>query len=52
MGRTEEVHAALEQLLQLLPGLTLNDTKAQLPFKDNADMARYLDGLSTAGLSK
>ena len=52
LGRNEEARAALERLLQLSPGLTLQGTKAQLPFKDDADMVRYLEGLSAAGLSE
>ena len=31
--------------------VTLGATKAQLPFKAEQDMARFLDGLSTAGLT-
>ena len=52
LGRLEEARAALKRLLQLSPGMTLRDTKAQLPFKDGADMEHYLDGLRAAGLKE
>ena len=52
LGRADGAGAALERLLQLSPGMTLGGTKAQLPFKAEEDMARFLDGLSAAGLKE
>ncbi|MDA0231679.1 MAG: BTAD domain-containing putative transcriptional regulator, partial [Proteobacteria bacterium] len=44
--------AALARLAQLSPGMTLGGTRAQLPFKADADMTRFLDGLRAAGLKE
>ena len=52
LGEAGKAGAALERLLQLSPGMTLRGTKAQLPFKAEKDMARFLDGLSAAGLTE
>lgn len=52
LGEAGKAGAALERLLQLSPGMTLRGTKAQLPFKAEEDMARFLDGLSAAGLTE
>ncbi|MBT3626460.1 MAG: tetratricopeptide repeat protein, partial [Rhodospirillaceae bacterium] len=51
LGEADQARDALKRLLQLSPGMTLGATKAQLPFKAEQDMARFLDGLSTAGLT-
>ena len=51
LGAADQARDALKRLLQLSPGMTLGATKAQLPFKAEQDMARFLDGLSTAGLT-
>jgi adenylate cyclase len=50
LGRTKEAQAALTQLLLLMPGMTIDDVRKQVPFKDPRDMERYLDGLRKAGL--
>ena len=50
LGRTKEAQAALKELLLLMPGMTIDDVRKQVPFKDSNDMERYLDGLRKAGL--
>ena len=51
LGEAGQARDALKRLLQLSPGMTLGATKAQLPFKAEEDMARFLGGLSAAGLT-
>ena len=48
----EKAATALARLLHLSPGMTLGSTQAQLPFKADEDMARFLDGLRAAGLKE
>jgi tetratricopeptide (TPR) repeat protein len=50
LGRTKEAQTALEELLLLMPGMTIGDVRKQVPFKDPTHMERYLDGLRKAGL--
>jgi len=50
VGRTEEARAALDQVLHLVPGQTIETVRSRLPFKRPEDMERYLDGLRKAGL--
>jgi TolB-like protein/Flp pilus assembly protein TadD len=50
LGRIEEAKAALKELLLLMPGMTIDDVRKQVPFKDPDHMERYLDGLRKAGL--
>jgi len=50
LGRIEEAQAALKELLFLMPGMTIDDVRKQVPFKDASHMERYLDGLRKAGL--
>ena len=50
LGRAKEAQAALKELLLLMPGMTIDDVRKQVPFKDPSDMERYLDGLRKAGL--
>jgi len=50
LGRTKEAQAALKELLLLMPGMTIDDVRKQVPFKNPRDMERYLDGLRKAGL--
>jgi Flp pilus assembly protein TadD len=51
-GRLEEGRAAVTKLSRLAPDMTIETTRAQVPWKDPADMERYLDGLRKAGLSE
>jgi adenylate cyclase len=50
LGQTEEAQAALKELLLLMPSMTIDDVRKQVPFKDPNHMERYLDGLRKAGL--
>jgi TolB-like protein/Flp pilus assembly protein TadD len=50
LGRIEEAQVALKELLLLMPGMTIDDVRKQVPFKDPNHMERYLDGLRKAGL--
>jgi len=52
LGQGEKAAAALARLLHVSPGMTLGGTRAQLPFKADEDMARFLDGLRAAGLKE
>ncbi len=48
--RVDEARAALAEMLRLSPGITVKATREQIPYKDPADLERYLDGLRKAGL--
>jgi adenylate cyclase len=50
LGHTEEASIELKELLHLMPGMTADDVRKQVPFKRPADMERYIDGLQKAGL--
>jgi adenylate cyclase len=50
LGRIKEAQAALKEMLLLMPGMTIDDVRKQVPFKDPVHMERYLDGLRKAGL--
>jgi len=50
MGRIDEARAALEQLLRLVPGQTVETVRNQFLYKAPENMERYLDGLHKAGL--
>jgi len=50
LGRINEAQTALQELLLLMPGMTIDDVRKQVPFKDPRHMERYLDGLRKAGL--
>ncbi len=50
LGRIDEAQAALADLRRLMPGVTIETTRAQVPWKRAADMERYLDGLRKAGM--
>ncbi|UCH49290.1 MAG: tetratricopeptide repeat protein [Betaproteobacteria bacterium] len=44
-GRLEEAGAAVAQLRRVAPDITIESTRAQLPWSDAAVAERYLDGL-------
>jgi len=50
LGRTKEAQTALKELFLLMPGMTIDDVRKQVPFKDPNHMERYVDGLRKAGL--
>ncbi|MEJ2122367.1 MAG: tetratricopeptide repeat protein [Alphaproteobacteria bacterium] len=50
LGRIDEARDAIDQLLRVVPGQTVETAGSQLPLKRPEDMERYLDGLRNAGL--
>jgi TolB-like protein/Tfp pilus assembly protein PilF len=50
LGRTQEAADELKELLLLMPGMTADDVRKQVPFKRSSDMERYIEGLRNAGL--
>jgi TolB-like protein/class 3 adenylate cyclase/Flp pilus assembly protein TadD len=50
LGRIKEAQTALKEMFLLMPGMTIDDVRKQVPFKDPSHMERYLDGLRKAGL--
>ena len=50
LGRMKEAAIELKELLLLMPGMTSDDVRRQVPFKKPRDMERYIDGLHKAGL--
>ncbi|NIM98214.1 MAG: tetratricopeptide repeat protein [candidate division Zixibacteria bacterium] len=50
LDRKKEAQTALKEVLRLLPGMTIEDVRKQVPFKKPNDLERYLDGLRKAGL--
>ncbi len=50
LGRVEEARADIDQLLHLLPGLTVSQVRIMVPVKDPEAMERWLDALRKAGL--
>jgi len=52
LGRTQEAADELKELLLLMPGMTADDVRKQVPFKRSSDMERYIEGLRKAGLKE
>ena len=53
LGRPAEAATAIQKLLALQPGLTIEQLRARLPYFEKAkDLERYLYGLETAGLPR
>ena len=52
LGRMQEATNELKELLKLMPGMTADDVRKQVPFKRTGDMERYIDGLKKAGLEQ
>ncbi len=50
LGRLEEARAEMAETLRLNPNFSLEDGKQNIPYKDPADLERFLDGLRKAGL--
>jgi len=50
LGRIEEAQTVLKELLLLMPGMTIDDIRKQVPFKNPVHTERYIDGLRKAGL--
>jgi TolB-like protein/cytochrome c-type biogenesis protein CcmH/NrfG len=51
LDRLKEAAAELKELLLLMPGMTSDDVRKQVPFKKTSDMQRYINGLRKAGLA-
>jgi tetratricopeptide (TPR) repeat protein len=50
LGRLEEAQAEATEYLRINPPLLLERVKQNVPYKDPADLERYVDGLRKAGL--
>lgn len=50
LGQIKEAQAALMEVFHLMPGMTIDDVRKQVPFKNPDHMERYVDGLRKAGL--
>jgi TolB-like protein/class 3 adenylate cyclase len=50
LGRAAEAKSAIERLLALSPGASIESLRRQLPIRDPASLALVLDGLRRAGL--
>ncbi len=50
LGRMDEAATELKELLFLMPGMTSDDVRKQVPFKKASDIERYIEGLRKAGL--
>ena len=50
LGREEEARAEVAELLRISPRASLEDQRERMPFKDQAVLERYLEGLRKAGL--
>jgi len=50
LGLTQAAANELKELLLLMPGMTADDVRKQVPFKRSSDMERYIEGLRKAGL--
>jgi adenylate cyclase len=50
MGRIENAEWEAQEALTLLPDLTLRQRRAIVPYKKQADVERYIDGLRKAGV--
>jgi adenylate cyclase len=50
LGRAVAAHAALEELLRRMPGLTATDARLDRPLPRAIDRERFLEGLRKAGM--
>jgi adenylate cyclase len=50
LGRQQEAEAELAKVLRLWPTYSLEIERQSMPYKNPADLERYLDGLRKAGL--
>jgi TolB-like protein/Flp pilus assembly protein TadD len=51
LGRIKEAEAELKESFLLMPGMTADDVRKQVPFKNASIMERYIEGLRKAGLT-
>jgi adenylate cyclase len=52
LGSAQEAANEFKELLLLMPGMTADDVRKQVPFKRSSDMERYIEGLRKAGLKE
>ena len=50
LGRKEEAQAEVAEMLRISPSATLKGQRKQMPFSDQALVARYMGALRKAGL--
>ena len=50
LGRIDDAEWEAEELLTLQPGFTLADNLRRTPYKNPADLERWIEGLRKAGL--
>ena len=50
MGRKEEVQSEVAETLRISPHASMEGQRERMPFKDQAVLERYLEGLRKAGL--
>ena len=50
LGREEEARAELAEILRISPHASLEGQRERMPFKDQAVLERFIDGLRQAGL--
>ena len=52
LGRTEEAQVEVAEVLRISPRASLESQREKLPYKDQAELERYLEGLRKAFLTK
>jgi adenylate cyclase len=50
LGRAEEARAEAAEILRIIPNFSLEAWRQRVPYKNPADLERFLDGLRKAGL--
>ncbi|MBI3797686.1 MAG: adenylate/guanylate cyclase domain-containing protein [Deltaproteobacteria bacterium] len=50
LGREQEARAEVAEILRISPNFSVESLRQRLPYKDPADLERFLDGLRKAGL--
>jgi Flp pilus assembly protein TadD len=50
LGRLEEARAEAAEIRRLVPNFSAEVLRRRIPFKDPADIERFVDGLRQAGL--
>ncbi len=50
LGRKEEVQSEVAETLRISPHASMKGQRERMPFKDQAVLERYLEGLRKAGL--
>jgi tetratricopeptide (TPR) repeat protein len=50
LGREKEARAEVAEILRISPGASLDLWRERFPYKNKADVDRYISGLQKAGL--